>query len=135
GYRYRIVIDARANNTAYVSVQRSTNNGNSYTTLIQPINVADEEFEQAPIPTNLWLSFTGSTGASSNNHAIGNLKVCARRINPVGVLVDHFELNFPSQALTCGEQEVMVIACANASCSQLYTEPVSVTMSLGGQAV
>src|SRR5690606_2992701 len=44
GYRYRIVIDARANNTAYVSVQRSTNNGNSYTTLIQPINVADEEF-------------------------------------------------------------------------------------------
>ncbi len=137
GYRYRIVIDARANNTAYVSVQRSTNNGNSYTTLIQPINVADEEFEQAPIPTNLWLSFTGSTGASSNNHAIGNLKVCARRINPVGVLVDHFELNFPSQALTCGEQEVTVIACADSSkpCTQLYTEPVSVTMSLNGQAV
>jgi len=132
GYRYRFTIDARNVGQTLVSVDRDI--GSGYQTIIPLFNVAGLN-NQAPIPQNLMLSFTGATGGSVNNHAIDNLQVCANKINNIGVLVDHFELNFPSQALTCGEQEVTVIACANASCSQRYTEPVSVTMSLGGQAV
>src|SRR5690606_14102492 len=134
GDRYRITIDATMPGVVNVSVARRTSANGSFTNVITPFNVASQP-GQAPIPQNLMLSFTGATGGSVNNHAIDNLQVCANQINDIGVLVDHFELNFPSQGLTCGEQEVTVVACANASCSQLYTEPVSVTMSLNGQAV
>src|SRR5690606_37344598 len=134
GDRYRITIDASVSGVVSVSVARRTSSNGPFANVIAPFNVASQP-GQALIPQNLILSFTGATGGSVNNHAIDNLQVCANQINDIGVLVDHFELNFPSQALTCGEQEVTVIACANSTCSQRYTEPVSVTMSLGGQAV
>ncbi|WP_430461587.1 DUF6701 domain-containing protein [Thalassolituus sp. LLYu03] len=131
GYRYRITIDARTGTAAYVKVERSTNGGSSYSTLINSTNVAAAT-GQAAIPENLWLSLTGSTGASSNNHAIDNLQVCAKTINPVGPLVHHFEMEYASNALTCSPQAVLIRACKNASCSQLYTDDVSVTLSPSG---
>ncbi len=45
---------------------------------------------------------------------------------------DHFELSYPSNALTCGPQSVTVKACADASCSTLFTDSVSVTLSPTG---
>lgn len=131
GYRYRITIDARTGTAAYVSVERSTNNSNSFTTLVAPVNVTSAS-GQASIPQNLWLSLTGSTGGSSNYHAIDNLQVCARTINPVGPLVHHFEMSYGSAALTCSPTDVTIRACANASCSQLLTDDVSVTLSPSG---
>ena len=131
GYRYRITIDARMNNAAYVSVQRRTSSGGSFSTLIAPVNVATAA-GQTIIPQNLWLSLTGSTGARRNNHAIDNLQVCARTINPVGALVHHFEMEFASQGLTCSPHSVVVRACANAACSALITDTVNVTLSPSG---
>lgn len=131
GYRYRITIDARSGSAAYVSVERRTTNNGSFATLIAPVDVATAAGQSA-IPQNLWLSLTGSTGGSSNYHAIDNLQVCARTINPVGPLVHHFEMSYGSAALTCSPTDVTIRACANASCSQLLTDDVSVTLSPSG---
>lgn len=131
GYRYRITIDARSGSAAYVSVERRTTNNGSFTTLIAPVDVATA-MGQSAIPQNLLLSLTGSTGTSSNNHAIDNLQVCARTINPVGPLLHHFEMSYGSAALTCSPTDVTIRACANASCSQLLTDDVSVTLSPSG---
>ncbi|MCA6064264.1 DUF6701 domain-containing protein [Thalassolituus marinus] len=130
GYRYRITIDARTGSAAYLTVERSTN-GSSFSTLIASTDVAAAS-GQATIPENLWLSLTGSTGGSSNNHAIDNLQICAKTINPVGPLVHHFEMEYSSNALTCNAQEVLIRACKNASCSELFTDDVSVTLSPSG---
>lgn len=48
---------------------------------------------------------------------------------PIGQQIDHFEFSYAGQALTCNPQPVTVKACLNASCSSLYTDPVSVTLS------
>ena len=37
---------------------------------------------QAAVPVNWQISFTGSTGGSTNIHEIGNLKVCAQTLIP-----------------------------------------------------
>ena len=129
GYRYRITIDARSGTAAYVTVERKTNN--NYVVLIDAVDVMNAA-GQAAIPDNLLLSLTGSTGASSNNHAIDNLQICARTINPIGPVVHHFEFSYGSDALTCSPQEVFVKACANASCSELYTGDVELTLNPSG---
>ncbi len=53
---------------------------------------------------------------------------CDRDID--GTNVDHFELTHSGQALTCNPETVAIKACADASCSRLVTEQVSVTLSL-----
>ncbi|WP_324023788.1 DUF6701 domain-containing protein [Aeromonas caviae] len=47
-----------------------------------------------------------------------------------GSQLDHFELTHSGQALTCNPETVVIKACADASCSRLVTEQVSVTISL-----
>ena len=129
GYRYRITIDARSGSAAYLTVERDT--GGGFTTLINAVDIMAAS-GQTDIPDNLLLSLTGSTGASYNNHAIDDLEVCARTINPIGAVVHHFEFYYASAALTCSPQDVLVKACANESCSELYTDDVSLTLSPSG---
>ena len=57
------------------------------------------------------------------------MQVCATNINPLTAQVDHFEFNYASSALTCSPQTVNVRACLNASCSVLFTDPLSVTLA------
>lgn len=45
--------------------------------------------------------------------------------------VHHYEVVHPSQALTCSAANVTIKACANASCSELVSEPVSVNLPSG----
>lgn len=128
-HRYRFVIDSRIAGQSIVSVERDS--GAGFVPLVAPVNVANLN-GQATIPQNLLLSFTGSTGASSNYHEIDLLRVCANTINPIGPIVHHFEMSYASSALTCSPQEVEIKACANASCSSLYTDPVTVTLGPSG---
>src|SRR5581483_6258848 len=39
-------------------------------------------FTQAPVPDNWQISFTGSTGGSTNVHEIGGLRICASTVAP-----------------------------------------------------
>ncbi|TPV57319.1 LamG domain-containing protein [Aestuariibacter sp. GS-14] len=45
--------------------------------------------------------------------------------------VHHYEITHPSQSLTCSAASVTIKACANASCSELVSEAVSVNLPSG----
>jgi len=87
GYLYQVIVDARnytnSNHTAMVSVNRdTTGSGNSYGSLITPFDAYVLNAAQAVVPVNWQISFTGSTGGSTNIHEIGALKVCAQTFIP-----------------------------------------------------
>ncbi|MDI3429866.1 MSHA biogenesis protein MshQ [Aeromonas sp. V90_14] len=126
-HRYRITVDSRIAGSSLTKVERDT--GSGYSTLVGPINMASQS-GQAAVPANFLLSLTGSTGSVTNFHEIDNVRICALRSNPVGVQIDHFQLDHSGQALTCNPETVTVKACADAACSTLIQDPVTATLSL-----
>ncbi|MFQ2484854.1 DUF6701 domain-containing protein [Aeromonas caviae] len=125
-HRYRLTIDSRITGQSLVKVERNTEG--SYSTLIDSFNAAAQS-GQAAIPENLLLSLTGSTGDATNAHQIDNVRICALKSNPVGTQIDHFEFDHSGQALTCNPETLTIRACADASCSQLFTDPVSAILT------
>ncbi|MFM4829030.1 DUF6701 domain-containing protein [Aeromonas rivipollensis] len=125
-HRYRLTIDSRTKDQSMVKVERNT--GSGYSTLIDSFNAAAQS-GQAAIPENLLLSLTGSTGDATNAHQIDNVRICALKSNPVGTQIDHFEFDHSGQALTCNPETLTIRACANDSCSQLFTDPVSAVLT------
>ncbi len=128
GYTYRISVDGRYTGKALVTVERDTGAG---FTVLPGINAVDvlAAAGQAGLPQNFYLSFTGSSGGSTNTHELDDLQVCATELNPIGQQIDHFDFSYASSALTCSPQPVTIKACMNASCSTLLTDPVSVSLS------
>ena len=129
-HRYRIIIDHTDSVHAYVSVERDTTSGagTAYTNLIAPFDVKDPGYSQSAIPLNFNLSFTGSTGASTNIHEIGNLSVCTAQplLTPT---LHHIEIDHGGSACTSGTAPVAVKACADAGCTALYLDNVTVDLS------
>ncbi|MFZ5567535.1 MAG: DUF6701 domain-containing protein [Pseudomonadota bacterium] len=91
GHRYQIVVDARnagaATPQTFVTVNRDTSGtGGSYTALVPSFDAFARAvtlgFTQAPVPANWQISFTGSTGGSTNIHEIGALRICAQTVVP-----------------------------------------------------
>ena len=126
-HRYRITVDSRTAGSSLAKVERDT--GSGYSTLVGPINMASQA-GQAAVPANFLLSLTGSTGSVTNFHEIDNVRICALRSNPVGVQIDHFQLDHSGQPLTCNPETVTVNACADAACTTLIKDPVTATLSL-----
>ncbi len=125
-HRYRLTVDSRTSGQALVTIQRNT--GSGYITLIPTFNAIGQT-DQAALPANFYLSFTGSTGGSHNIHELDNVRICAITSNPVGKQIDHFEFDHTGQALTCNPEEMTIRACANASCSALVTDTVTAVLS------
>ncbi|GAB3241405.1 MSHA fimbrial biogenesis protein MshQ [Pseudaeromonas pectinilytica] len=125
-HRYRLTVDSRTSGQALVTIQRNT--GSGYITLIPTFNAIGQT-DQAALPANFYLSFTGSTGGSHNIHELDNVRICAITSNPVGKQIDHFEFDHSGQALTCNPEEMTIRACANASCSALVTDTVTAVLS------
>lgn len=85
GYYYQVIVDARNDPTSTtIAVNRDT--GSGYSSLINIPNVytaaTAQGFTQAPVPVNWQVSFTGSTGGSTNIHEIGGLRICAQTVVP-----------------------------------------------------
>lgn len=129
-HRYRIIIDHTDSVHAYVSVERDTTSGagTAYTNLIAPFDVKDPGYSQSAIPVSFNLSFTGSTGASTNIHEIGNLSTCTAQPLVVPTL-HHIEIDHGGSACTSGAAPVTVKACADAGCTALYLGNVTVDLS------
>lgn len=128
GHIYRVTVDGRVTNEARVTVERDSGAGFVVLPNLNAVNVLAAP-GQAVLPTDFYLSLTGSTGGATNIHELDDLQVCATNINPLTAQVDHFEFNYAGSALTCSPQTVNVRACLNASCSALFTDPVSVTLT------
>lgn len=126
-HKYQLTIDSRVTGQSMVKIQRDT--GSGYVTLIDSFN-AQSQGGQTQVPSDFLLSLTGSTGGSTNVHELDNVQICALRSNPVGVQIDHFQLDHSGQPLTCNPETVTVKACANAACTTLITDPVTATLSL-----
>lgn len=124
-HRYRITVDSRTAGSSLASVERNT--GSGYSTLVGPINMVNQT-GQAAVPANFLLSLTGSTGSVTNFHELDNVQICALNTSPVGAQIDHFEFEHSGNALTCNPETLTIRACANDSCSQLITGPVSATL-------
>lgn len=129
GHTYRITIDGRFSSQALVTVERDTGGGFVVLPNLDSVNVLVAANNQAPLPADFYLSLTGSTGGSTNIHELDDLQVCATTIKPTAQQIDHFEFTYADTALTCNPQPVTIRACLNSSCSSLFTEPVSVTLS------
>jgi MSHA biogenesis protein MshQ len=112
GHRYKIVIDhTSGGGVATVSVQRdTTGSGSSYETIVSEFNIFDANSNQDPVPENWVVSFTGSTGGSTNIHEIGDLKICAAQPIQTFVIVDHYDISHSDTGLTCEASEVTVTA-------------------------
>lgn len=85
GHYYQVIVDARNEPTSTrVAVNRDT--GSGYQSLLSFPNIYTAAtglgFTQAPVPTNWQISFTGSTGGSTNIHEIGSLRICAQTVYP-----------------------------------------------------
>ena len=131
-HRYRITIDSRSNNTANVTVERSViavGRTPNFKSLIGPINVLNNQYNQDEIPENFIMSLTGSTGMLDNTHEIDNFKMCALYSKPIGEQIDHFEFTHSGQGSTCDVSNVTLRACADASCSSLFTDEIDVTLN------
>src|SRR5581483_11473608 len=85
GYYYQVIVDAR-NDPASTTVTVNRDTGGGYAQLINIPNVYTaanaQGFTQAPVPDNWQISFTGSTGGSTNVHEIGGLRICASTVAP-----------------------------------------------------
>jgi MSHA biogenesis protein MshQ len=127
GHIYRITLDSTVVGKTMVRVERKVGAAD-FTTLISSFD-ARSGSGQAAVPNDFYLSLTGSTGGSNNIHELDDLQICAARMNPIGQQIDHFRFTYSGQALTCNPQDVTVQACLNASCSSLYTDLVSVTLT------
>lgn len=88
GHYYQVVVDARNDPASTsVAVNRDTSGtGTSYSSLINIANIytaaTNLGFTQATVPANWQISFTGSTGGSTNIHEIGSLRICAQAFYP-----------------------------------------------------
>lgn len=93
GSMYQVIVDARnsASNSISVIVNRdsSTKDGSNYVPMVGPINAYNEAtyalnqgWIDQLIPDYWKISFTGSTGGSTNIHEIGSLRICAQTVYP-----------------------------------------------------
>lgn len=131
GHRYRVTVDHTDGVHAFVSVDRDTTVGHTGYTNIIPAYDAKAMSGQAAVPSNWYLSYTGSTGANYNTHEIGALQVCTTR--PIAVpTLHHVRVIHDGSALTCAAENITLRACADATCSALYLGSVTADLTTTG---
>jgi len=126
-HRYRVIVDHSNNTNAFVSIERDT--GAGYVMLVAPYD-AKAQAGQAAVPTEWTLSYTGSTGGSTNIHEIDNLRICATSQFPITAL-DHFAINIgAASASTCSPKNITITAqdASNATVTN-YTGTINITTS------
>jgi MSHA biogenesis protein MshQ len=128
GHRYRVTIDHSDGAHAYVAVERDA--GSGYATII-PQYDAKAKAGQAAVPVNWMLSYTGSTGGSTNIHEIDNFSVCTTQ-PIISAGLNHMRIEHSGGGVTCAPTTLTIKACADATCTSLYAGGVSGTLTATG---
>ena len=90
------------------------------------VNVPTTLTSPSPSGVFFWLNLFNQNGILLVDHfARGTITA------PVAS-VDHYRLTFPATALTCQRADVLVQACANTTCSTLFTGNVTLTLAPTG---
>ena len=109
GHRYKITVDhTMGGGRAFVTVERNT--GSGYVAVIPEFDIFATNPSQAAVPENWVVSFTGSTGGSTNIHEVGALQVCAAQPISSYSTPDHYEITHSSPGITCEGSQVTVTA-------------------------
>ena len=89
GHFYQIIVDARnsASGQTQVAVNRDTTGTRaSYASVVPAFDIFAAStaggYSQAAVPANWQLSFTGSTGGSTNIHELDEVRICAQYYVP-----------------------------------------------------
>lgn len=89
GHYYQVIVDARnaASGKTLVAVNRDTTGTRaSYASVVPSFDAFAAAtlagYTQAAVPANWQLSFTGSTGGSTNIHELGEVRICAQNYVP-----------------------------------------------------
>lgn len=109
GHRYKITIDhTMGGSEAWTKVERDS--GAGFIEIIPNFDIFAVNPFQAAVPANWVVSFTGSTGGSTNIHEIADLQVCAARpISSYGS-PDHYAISHSTPGVTCEGSQVTVTA-------------------------
>ncbi|MDZ7583788.1 MAG: IPTL-CTERM sorting domain-containing protein [Thiobacillus sp.] len=127
GHRYLVQFDATrsALGEIWVTVSRDQGrnlSGDSYDVLVGPVNVLDPQYGQGPLPAQLRLSITGTTGSTADNyHELTLLQVRADGCTTVAA----------PAITTAGPFTVAPEETAVATISATSTEPLSYYTSGG----
>jgi MSHA biogenesis protein MshQ len=127
-HNYRITVDHSNGTNAWVSVERDT--GSGHVALIPPYD-AKAKAGQVAVPENWFISYTGSTGGSTNIHELDNLRVCATRSVEYNSQVDHFRFYYDSPAPACANQDIRVRACKDPTCTETVSGLITATFTSG----
>lgn len=105
---FRITVDTTEPEVWLVRIERDTSGtGDNFTTVLE----TDVFGRQATDPPEeVFLSFTGSTGGSTNIHEMDFLEVCANRGIEVDDEVSRYEVSHAGQGLTCIAEPVTITA-------------------------
>lgn len=133
GHNYRIRIDSRSVDESFVSVERDTGDGFEF--IIEPIDIYEAlDGQQPAVPDNFRLSFTGSTGGSTDIHELEDISVCAALSAPIDGGIDHLRLQHPGALVSCYAAELELIACMDADCATQSTQDGQVTLQATPEA-
>ena len=141
GYLYRITIDSRVPGEQWIQVERSTDGGTTYSTLVSYFNLMSNlstalgaSVTLPSIPANFWLSFASGTGSATNLHEIDDLQVCATKMVASTAAIDHFRFENPGTIDNCQAKTIKVTACTDAApnCTQFTGGDVYVTLKPSG---
>ena len=134
-YRYRITLDSATDPAKVVVAVEQDKTGTGYLPLIsydiKPLITAGT---QAPLPSQLQVTFTGSTGGSTNYHEIDNLSICSSLV--VSTL-NHVAISAPTSATAFTDVPVTIEPhdAAHAQLSNGSTISLSTSTGLGDWAI
>ena len=105
-YRYRITLDSITDLAKVMVKVEQDKTGGGYLPLfsydLKPLITAGT---QAPLPSQLQFTLTGSTGGSTNYHEIDNLSICS---SSVVSALNHVAIDAPATAATLTDVPVII---------------------------
>jgi MSHA biogenesis protein MshQ len=128
GHRYRVSIDHTMGGLeAYVAVARDT--GSGFVEVIPRFDIYSVNPSQAVVPSNWVVSFTGSTGGSTNIHEIGAFEVCAALPIELYGSPDHYHISHNSPGVTCEGSDITITAHDAAHAAFKVTSDTNITVT------